>query len=83
MLLLYQVLKLKNWTVSVSYRLYFVFSLIDCAGAPLGSVTVLVTLLFLVGVILISLALCADAVIGNVQEKAMVMYDAPNGEVVS
>ena len=37
----------------------------------------------LLGVILISLALCADAVIGNVQEKAMVMYDAPNGEVVS
>ncbi|XP_065061843.1 adenosine 3'-phospho 5'-phosphosulfate transporter 2-like [Rhopilema esculentum] len=34
------------------------------------------------GVILISLALCADAVIGNVQEKAMVMYDAPNTEVV-
>lgn len=34
------------------------------------------------GVLLISLALCADAVIGNVQEKAMVMHDAPNNEVV-
>eukprot|EP00112_Aurelia_sp_Birch-Aquarium-sp1_P001165 Seg1120.5 transcript_id=Seg1120.5/GoldUCD/mRNA.D3Y31 product="Adenosine 3'-phospho 5'-phosphosulfate transporter 2" protein_id=Seg1120.5/GoldUCD/D3Y31 len=34
------------------------------------------------GVILISLALCADAVIGNVQEKAMKFYDAPNTEVV-
>ena len=29
------------------------------------------------------MALCADAVIGNVQEKAMRTYDAPNGEVVS
>ena len=47
------------------------------------TVLVLVPLLLLIGVILISLALCADAVIGNVQEKAMVMYDAPNGEVVS
>ena len=35
------------------------------------------------GVMLICLALCADAVIGNVQEKAMKAYKAPNTEVVS
>eukprot|EP00794_Sanderia_malayensis_P004652 gene4652-5260_t len=34
------------------------------------------------GVLLISMALCADAVIGNVQEKAMLMFDAANNEVV-
>ncbi|XP_072170272.1 adenosine 3'-phospho 5'-phosphosulfate transporter 2-like [Diadema setosum] len=34
------------------------------------------------GVLLISLALCADAVIGNVQEKAMKTYRASSAEVV-
>ena len=34
------------------------------------------------GVVLISLALCADAVIGNVQEKAMKQYGAANTEMV-
>lgn len=34
------------------------------------------------GVLLISLALCADAVIGNVQEKAMKQFSASNVEVV-
>ena len=32
--------------------------------------------------LLISLALCADAVIGNVQEKAMKQFSASNVEVV-
>lgn len=35
------------------------------------------------GVILISLALCVDAVIGNVQEKAMKLHSASNSEMVS
>ena len=35
------------------------------------------------GIIMISLALCADAVIGNVQEKAMKSHHASNTEVVS
>lgn len=35
------------------------------------------------GVMLISLALCADAVIGNVQEKAMKLHSASNSEMVS
>lgn len=35
------------------------------------------------GVILISLALCADAVIGNVQEKAMKLHNASNSEMVN
>ena len=35
------------------------------------------------GVVLISLALCADAVIGNVQEKAMKAHRSSNTEVVS
>lgn len=35
------------------------------------------------GIVLICLALCVDAVIGNVQEKAMKAYAAPNTEVVS
>lgn len=35
------------------------------------------------GVVLISLALCADAVIGNVQEKAMKAHKSSNTEVVS
>ena len=34
------------------------------------------------GVFLISMALCADAVIGNVQEKTMKHFSAPNAEVV-
>ena len=34
------------------------------------------------GVLLISLALCADAVIGNVQEKALKQYSASNLEMV-
>jgi len=34
------------------------------------------------GVFLISLALCADAVIGNVQEKTIKHFNAPNAEVV-
>lgn len=35
------------------------------------------------GVILISLALCADGAIGNVQEKAMKQHEASNTEIVS
>ena len=38
---------------------------------------------FVSGVILISMALCADAVIGNVQEKAMKAHKSSNTEVVS
>jgi adenosine 3'-phospho 5'-phosphosulfate transporter B3 len=34
------------------------------------------------GIILITLALCADAMIGNVQEKAMKTYSSTNTEVV-
>ncbi|XP_033105298.1 adenosine 3'-phospho 5'-phosphosulfate transporter 2-like [Anneissia japonica] len=34
------------------------------------------------GVLMISLALCADAVIGNIQEKTMKAYNATNTEVV-
>ncbi|XP_022089523.1 LOW QUALITY PROTEIN: adenosine 3'-phospho 5'-phosphosulfate transporter 2-like [Acanthaster planci] len=34
------------------------------------------------GILMISTALCADAVIGNVQEKAMKTYEASNNEVV-
>lgn len=33
--------------------------------------------------LLISLALCADAVIGNVQEKAMKLHNGSNSEMVS
>lgn len=40
-------------------------------------------LCLLEGVMLISLALCADAVIGNVQEKAMKLHNASNSEMVS
>ena len=36
----------------------------------------------MVGVFMISLALIADAVIGNVQEKAMKKYRASNYEIV-
>lgn len=34
------------------------------------------------GVILISMALCADAAIGNVQEKAMKLHNGTNSEMV-
>lgn len=34
------------------------------------------------GVLMISLALVCDAIIGNVQEKAMKAFKAPNSEVV-
>lgn len=37
----------------------------------------------IVGVILISGALCADAVIGNVQEKTLKGFGSSNGEMVS
>ena len=37
---------------------------------------------FVLGVVLISGALCADAVIGNVQEKSMKRYHASNAEMV-
>ena len=40
-------------------------------------------IILFVGVVLISLALCADAAIGNVQEKTMKQYGASNTEVVS
>lgn len=36
----------------------------------------------LLGVLLISLALCADAAIGNVQEKAMKLHNGSNSEMV-
>ena len=35
------------------------------------------------GIVLITLALCADAVIGNVQEKAMKSYGGSNTEMVN
>jgi adenosine 3'-phospho 5'-phosphosulfate transporter B3 len=37
---------------------------------------------FFKGILMINLALVADAVIGNVQEKAMKKYGASNSEVV-
>ena len=37
----------------------------------------------LTGVVMISGALCADAIIGNVQEKTMKQFSASNAEVVS
>ncbi|XP_017532904.3 adenosine 3'-phospho 5'-phosphosulfate transporter 2 isoform X1 [Manis javanica] len=49
------------------------FTLADSTIAPNFNMT---------GVILISLALCADAVIGNVQEKAMKLHNASNSEMV-
>ncbi|KAM4834699.1 adenosine 3'-phospho 5'-phosphosulfate transporter 2 isoform 2-T2 [Thomomys bottae] len=48
------------------------FTLADSTVAPNFNVT---------GVMLISLALCADAVIGNVQEKAMKLHNASNSEM--
>ena len=35
------------------------------------------------GITLISLALCADGAIGNVQEKTLKQYSAASGEMVS
>ncbi|XP_040611788.1 adenosine 3'-phospho 5'-phosphosulfate transporter 2 isoform X3 [Mesocricetus auratus] len=49
------------------------FTLADSTIAPNFNLT---------GVMLISLALCADAVIGNVQEKAMKLHSASNSEMV-
>ncbi|XP_054447914.1 adenosine 3'-phospho 5'-phosphosulfate transporter 2 isoform X3 [Pteronotus mesoamericanus] len=59
------------------------FTLADSTIAPNFNLTeVLFLLCLLEGVILISLALCADAVIGNVQEKAMKLHNASNSEMV-
>ncbi|XP_067146943.1 adenosine 3'-phospho 5'-phosphosulfate transporter 2 isoform X2 [Apteryx mantelli] len=49
------------------------FTLADSTVAPNFNLT---------GVVLISLALCADAVIGNVQEKAMKLHNGSNSEMV-
>ncbi|MBN3321006.1 S35B3 protein, partial [Atractosteus spatula] len=49
------------------------FTLADSKIAPNFNVT---------GVLLISLALCADAAIGNVQEKAMKLHNGSNSEMV-
>lgn len=49
------------------------FTLADSTIAPNFNLT---------GVFLISLALCVDAVIGNVQEKAMKQHNASNSEMV-
>ncbi|ETE70687.1 Adenosine 3'-phospho 5'-phosphosulfate transporter 2, partial [Ophiophagus hannah] len=49
------------------------FTLADSTVAPNFNLT---------GVVLISLALCADAVIGNVQEKAMKLHSGSNSEMV-
>lgn len=49
------------------------FTLADSKVAPNFNVT---------GVLLISLALCADAAIGNVQEKAMKLHNGSNSEMV-
>lgn len=49
------------------------FTLADSTVAPNFNLT---------GVVLISLALCADAVIGNVQEKVMKLHNASNSEMV-
>lgn len=38
--------------------------------------------LLCLGVLLISMALCADAAIGNVQEKAMKLHNGSNSEMV-
>ncbi|KAJ7395818.1 hypothetical protein BTVI_151141 [Pitangus sulphuratus] len=48
------------------------FTLADSTVAPNFNLT---------GVVLISLALCADAVIGNVQEKAMKLHNGSNSEM--
>lgn len=49
------------------------FTLADSTVAPNFNLT---------GIILISLALCVDAIIGNVQEKAMKLHSASNSEMV-
>ncbi|XP_014015204.1 adenosine 3'-phospho 5'-phosphosulfate transporter 2 isoform X1 [Salmo salar] len=51
------------------------FTLADSKVAPNFNATVL-------GVLLISLALCADAAIGNVQEKAMKLHNGSSSEMV-
>ncbi|XP_077348293.1 adenosine 3'-phospho 5'-phosphosulfate transporter 2 isoform X1 [Lithobates pipiens] len=58
--------------VCMSFGLIW-FTLADSTVAPNFNVT---------GVMLISLALCADAVIGNVQEKAMKLHNGSNSEMV-
>ncbi|EGW02491.1 Adenosine 3'-phospho 5'-phosphosulfate transporter 2 [Cricetulus griseus] len=77
-------LKCTNITVGKRYNLADVsaavcmslgliwFTLADSTIAPNFNLT---------GVMLISLALCADAVIGNVQEKAMKLHSASNSEM--
>lgn len=39
-------------------------------------------LCYTTGLLLISLALCADAIIGNVQEKTMKLHNGSNSEMV-
>ncbi|XP_073487131.1 adenosine 3'-phospho 5'-phosphosulfate transporter 2 isoform X1 [Aquarana catesbeiana] len=58
--------------VCMSFGLIW-FTLADSTVAPNFNLT---------GVMLISLALCADAVIGNVQEKAMKLHNGSNSEMV-
>ncbi|XP_066848556.1 adenosine 3'-phospho 5'-phosphosulfate transporter 2 isoform X1 [Anser cygnoides] len=59
------------------------FTLADSTVAPNFNLTGFLFISFLIlGVILISLALCADAVIGNVQEKAMKLHNGSNSEMV-
>ncbi|XP_061614388.1 adenosine 3'-phospho 5'-phosphosulfate transporter 2 isoform X4 [Phyllopteryx taeniolatus] len=58
--------------VCMSFGLIW-FTLADSKVAPNFNVT---------GVLLISLALCADAAIGNVQEKAMKLHNGSNSEMV-
>ncbi|XP_068092968.1 adenosine 3'-phospho 5'-phosphosulfate transporter 2 isoform X2 [Hyperolius riggenbachi] len=58
--------------VCMSFGLIW-FTLADSTVAPNFNIT---------GVVLISLALCADAVIGNVQEKAMKLHNGSNSEMV-
>lgn len=68
------------------------YDLLDFLAAALMSVGLIIFSLVdnkispnfdLRGYIMISLALVADAIIGNVQEKAMKTYAASNNEVVS
>ncbi|XP_049604772.1 adenosine 3'-phospho 5'-phosphosulfate transporter 2 [Syngnathus scovelli] len=58
--------------VCMSFGLIW-FTLADSKVTPNFNVT---------GVFIISLALCADAVIGNVQEKAMKLHNGSNSEMV-
>ncbi|KAH0617935.1 hypothetical protein JD844_016709 [Phrynosoma platyrhinos] len=52
------------------------------SAAPLCHYRDMLLMLQSRGVVLISLALCADAVIGNVQEKAMKLHNGSNSEMV-